>query len=430
MLDLVVRNARLPDARDRVDIGISDTRIADIRPALPAAGRREIDAGGRLVAPPFVDPHFHMDATLSLGLPRLNRSGTLLEGIALWGELKPLLTPEAVMERALRYCDLAVSQGLLAIRTHVDVCDDRLTAVEALVEVRRRVKPWIDLQLVAFPQDGLFRSANAERNLIRALDMGVDVVGGIPHFERTMQAGADSLRRLCEIAADRGLPVDIHCDETDDPLSRHVETLAAETMRLGLGARVVASHTTAMHSYDNYYASKLIPLIAESGMHVVPNPLINITLQGRADSYPRRRGLTRIPELRAAGVNVALGQDCTMDPWYPLGSADMLEVAHMAIHAVPMTSREAMAWTFTSVTTCGAAAMGLPDPTLRPGGPASMVILQARDPIEAVRMKATRLCVIRDGRGLAETAPGRPTLSLPGRPATLDPADYAPVAED
>ena len=371
-----------------------------------------------------------MDATLSLGLPRLNRSGTLLEGIALWGELKPLLTPEAVMDRALRYCDLAVSQGLLAIRTHVDVCDDRLTATEALIEVRRRVKPWIDLQLVAFPQDGLFRSANAERNLIRALDMGVDVVGGIPHFERTMQAGADSLRRLCEIAADRGLPVDIHCDETDDPLSRHVETLAAETTRLGLGARVVASHTTAMHSYDNYYASKLIPLIAESGMHVVPNPLINITLQGRADTYPRRRGLTRIPELRAAGVNVALGQDCTMDPWYPLGSADMLEVAHMAIHAMPMTSREAMAWTFTSVTTCGAAAMGLPDPTLRAGGPASMVILQARDPIEAVRMKATRLCVIRDGRVLAETAPRRPTLSLPGRPATIDPADYAPVAED
>ena len=430
MLDLVVRNARLPDARDSVDIGISGTRIAEIRPALPAAGRREIDAGGRLVAPPFVDPHFHMDATLSLGLPRLNRSGTLLEGIALWGELKPLLTPEAVMDRALRYCDLAVSQGLLAIRTHVDVCDDRLTATEALIEVRRRVRPWIDLQLVAFPQDGLLRSANAERNLLRALDMGVDVVGGIPHFERTMQDGAESLRRICTIAADRGLPVDIHCDESDDPLSRHVETLAAETTRTGLGARVVASHCTAMHSYDNYYASKLIPLIAESGMQVVPNPLINLTLQGRADTYPRRRGMTRIPELRAAGVNVALGQDCTMDPWYPLGSADMLEVAHMAIHAVPMTSREAMAWTFASVTQGGAAAMGLPDPTLRAGGPASMVILQARDPIEAVRMKATRLWVIRDGRVLCETAPRRPKLSLDGRPTTIDPADYAPVAED
>jgi cytosine deaminase len=367
-----------------------------------------------------------MDATLSLGLPRLNVSGTLLEGIALWGELKPLLTVDAVIDRALRYCDLSVAQGLLAIRTHVDVSTAPLVGVEALVEVRARVAPYIDLQLVAFPQDGLYRAAGAEANLLRALDMGVDVVGGIPHFERTMADGAASVARLCRIAADRGLPVDLHCDESDDPMSRHVETLAAETVRLGLGGRVVASHVTAMHSYDNYYASKLIPLIAECGMHVVPNPLINITLQGRSDTYPRRRGLTRVAELRAAGVNVAFGQDCTMDPWYPLGSADMLEVAHMGIHAVPMTSREAMAWAFDSVTLGGAAAMGLPDPTLRVGGPASMVLLQARDPIEAVRMKATRLAVIRNGRVIARTPPRIATLSLDGRPGTVDPAAYAP----
>jgi cytosine deaminase len=235
---------------------------------------------------------------------------------------------------------------------------------------------------------------------------------------------------LCRIGADRGLPVDLHCDETDDPMSRHIETLAAETVRLGLQGRVVGSHTTSMHSMDNYYASKLIPLIAEAGLHIVPNPLINITLQGRSDTYPRRRGLTRVPELRAAGVNVAFGQDCTMDPWYSMGSADMLEVAHMGVHAVPMTSREAMAWAFTSVTVNGAAAMGLPDPTLREGGPASMVILQARDPIEAVRMKPTRLAVIRDGRVLAETAAKITALTLPGRPDRLDPASYAPPAED
>ena len=426
MLDLLVRNARLPGGHEAVNIAVHGDRIARLAPRIDDDAAEVIDAGGCLVSPPFVDPHFHMDATLSLGRPRLNQSGTLLEGIALWGELKPLLTPEAVIERALRYCDLAVAQGLLAIRSHVDVSTAPLIGVEALLEVKRRVAPWIDLQLVAFPQDGLYRAPGAEANLVRALDMGVDVVGGIPHFERSMADGARSVTRLCEIAAERGLRVDLHCDESDDPVSRHVETLAAETTRLGLGGRVVASHVTAMHSYDNYYASKLIPLIAESGMHVVPNPLINITLQGRSDTYPRRRGLTRVPELRAAGVNVAFGQDCVMDPWYPLGSADMLEVAHMAIHAIPMTSREAMAWAFDSVTLGGAAAMGLPDPTLREGGPASMVILQARDPIEAVRLRATRLAVIRSGRVIARTPARVADLSLDGRPSRLDPSDYAP----
>jgi len=428
MLDIIIKQARLPDGRGPLDIAIKGDRIAEIAPMIVAEAHEEIDATNRLVSPPFVDPHFHMDATLSLGLPRMNVSGTLLEGIALWGELKPLLTPEAVIERALRYCDLAVSQGLLSIRSHVDVSTAPLIGVEALLEVRKKVAPYIDLQLVAFPQDGLYRAEKAEENLIRALDMGVDIVGGIPHFERTMAEGARSVTRLAEIAAERDLRLDLHCDESDDPMSRHVETLAYETTRLGLGGRVTASHVTAMHSYDNYYASKLIPLIAESGMNVAPNPLINITLQGRSDTYPRRRGLTRVPELRAAGVNVAFGQDCTMDPWYSLGSADMLEVAHMGVHAVPMTSREAMDWAFTSVTQNGARAMGLPDPTIREGGPANMVILQAQDPIEAVRMKATRLAVIKHGKVLARTAPKVAKLNLPDRPAALDPADYAPAS--
>lgn len=428
MLDIIVRQANLPDGTGPVDIAVDGGRIVQIVPRIDAEAQEEIDATGRLVCPPFTDPHFHMDATLSLGLPRMNVSGTLLEGIALWGALKPLLTAEAVIERALRYCDLAVSQGLLAIRSHVDVSTVPLVGVEALLEVRKQVAPYIDLQLVAFPQDGFYRAPAAEENLIRSLDMGVDVVGGIPHFERTMAEGARSVTRLAEIAAERGLMLDLHCDESDDPMSRHVETLAYETTRLGLGGQVTASHVTAMHSYDNYYASKLIPLIAESGMNVVANPLINITLQGRSDTYPRRRGLTRVPELRAAGVNVAFGQDCTMDPWYSLGSADMLEVAHMGIHAVPMTSREAMAWAFASVTVNGAKTMGLPDPTIREGGPASMVVLQASDPIEAVRMKATRLAVIKNGRVLARTAPCLAELNLPGRSGILDPADYAPAA--
>ena len=229
--DLIVRNANLPDGRTGVDIACRGGRIEAVETGIDAEAGQIVEAEGRLVSPPFIDSHFHMDATLSLGLPRMNRSGTLLEGIALWGELKEILTVEAVVERALKYCDLAVSQGLLAIRTHVDVCDDRLTGVKGLLEVREKVKDYIDLQLVAFPQDGLYRSANAEKNLLKALDMGVDIVGGIPHFERTMNDGARSVARLCEIAAERGLMVDMHCDETDDPMSRHIETLAAETVR-------------------------------------------------------------------------------------------------------------------------------------------------------------------------------------------------------
>jgi cytosine deaminase len=426
--DLIVRNATLPDGRAGVDIACAGGRIAAIERNIAAEAGRLIDAAGRLVSPPFIDCHFHMDATLSLGLPRLNQSGSLLEGIALWGELKPLLTPEAVIERALRYCDLAVSKGLLAIRTHVDICDDRLTAVDALLEVKRRIAPYIDLQLVAFPQDGYFRSPNAAENLKRALDKGVDVVGGIPHFERTMGDGAASLKALCEIAAERGLLVDIHCDETDDPMSRHIEALAYETQRLGLQGRVTGSHLTSMHSMDNYYVSKLLPLIAEAGVHACPNPLINIMLQGRHDTYPKRRGLTRVPEMRAYGINVVFGQDCCMDPWYSLGGADMLDVAHMGLHVAQMSSRDAMRFCFEAVTTNAAQLMQLDGYGLQVGCNANMVLLQAEDPIEAIRLRARRLAVIRRGRVIAESAPDVSTLAIEGRPRHVDPAAYAPRA--
>src|SRR5688572_12812773 len=428
MLDLIIRGANLPDGRQGIDIGIQSGKIARVEPALKATAGQEIDAKGRLVSPPFVDAHFHMDATLSLGLPRLNQSGTLLEGIALWGELKPLLTQEAIAERALAYCDWAVAKGLLAIRSHVDVCDPRLLAVDALLEVKKKVKPYLDLQLVAFPQDGVLRSPGAMELLKEALNRGVDVVGGIPHFERTMADGAASVRALCEIAADRGLLVDMHCDETDDPMSRHVETLASETQRLGLQGRVTGSHLTSMHSMDNYYVSKLIPLIAEAGVHAVPNPLINIMLQGRHDTYPKRRGMTRVPELRAAGINVAFGQDCCMDPWYSLGGADMLDVAHMGLHVAQLSSRDAMRFCFDAVTANPARVMRLDGYGLEVGCNADMVLLQADDPIEAIRLRARRLAVIRRGKVIAETPAERTTLTLPDRPKSLDPAEYYPLA--
>jgi len=418
--DLLLRDVALPDGRRGVDVLVADGRIVDVAPRLDADARETVDGGGHLLSPPFVDAHFHMDSALSYGMPRVNRSGTLLEGIALWGELKPTLTEEAIVQRALAYCDWAVARGLLAIRTHVDVCDPRLLAVDALIHVRERVRPYLDLQLVAFPQDGALRAPGALANLERALDKGVDVVGGIPHFERTMADGAASVRALCEIAARRGLPVDMHCDESDDPMSRHIETLASEARRLGLQGRATGSHLTSMHSMDNYYASKLIPLIAEAGVHAVANPLINITLQGRHDTYPKRRGMTRVPELMAAGVNVAFGHDCVMDPWYPLGSGDMLEMAAMGLHVAQMTGDDAMRACFEAVTTNAARVLALPGYGIAPGCRADFVLLQARDPVEAIRLRAARLKVFRAGRLIAEQSPAQATLHLEGRPSSVD----------
>ncbi|MDY0883201.1 amidohydrolase family protein [Dongia soli] len=420
MLDLILRNATLPDGRKNIDIGIQGDKIVAVEPGLKAEAGQEIDAGGLLVTPPFVDAHFHMDATLSLGLPRINQSGTLLEGISLWGELKPYLTQEAIAGRALAYCDWAVGRGLLAIRSHVDICDPRLLAVDALLEVKKRVKPYLDLQLVAFPQDGYYRSPKAVALLNEALDRGIDVVGGIPHFERTMDDGTASVRALCELAAERGLMVDMHCDETDDSLSRHIETLAAETHRLGLSGRVTGSHLTSMHSMDNYYVSKLIPLMAEAGVNAIANPLINITIQGRHDTYPKRRGMTRVPELMKAGIAVAFGHDCVMDPWYSMGSGDMLEVASMGLHVAQMTGQAAMRNCFAAVTSNPAEILGLHGYGIAPGCFADMVLLQAADPVEAIRLRATRLKVIRRGKVVAESPAQTARLNLPGRPESVD----------
>ena len=420
MLDLLVRNARLPDGRVGMSVAVQNGRIVEVTQGMNAPAHDLLDAQDLLLSPPFVDAHFHMDATLSYGLPRVNQSGTLLEGIALWGELKPLLTHEALALRAMAYCDWALARGLLAIRSHVDVSDRRLLAARALLEVKRRVAPYIDLQLVAFPQDGLLRAPGGIENLERALDLGVEVVGGIPHFERSMAEGARSVALLCEIAAKRGLRVDMHCDETDDPLSRHIETLAFEAQRLGLQGRVTGSHLTSMHSMDNYYVSKLLPLIHEAGVSVVANPLINITLQGRHDSYPKRRGMTRVPELLAQGVNVAFGQDCAMDPWYALGSGDMLEVASMGLHVAQMTSQAATRQCFDAVTVNAARILGLEGYGLEPGCKADFLLLHARDPAEAIRLRATRLRVYRGGKLLAQAAAPTAALHVPERPAIID----------
>ena len=407
--DLLVKGGVLPNGV-QADIAIAKGMIVSVEPGITAQTAKVIDATGKLVSPPLIDCHFHMDATLSNGTPRVNASGTLLEGIALWGELKTLQTREDIVARALRYCRQAISNGVLAIRSHVDVTDPSFRTVEALLEVREILKGKIDLQLVAFPQDGWLRAPGAEARVIRALDAGVDIVGGIPHFERTMADGTAAVHAACRIAAERGLMVDLHCDESDDPMSRHIETLAEATIAFGLQGRVTGSHLTSMHSMDNYYVSKLIPLIAEARVAAIANPLINITLQGRADSYPKRRGMTRVPELLAGGVTVAYGQDCAMDPWYPLGSGDMLDVAHMGLHIALMTGTDQMYRSFQMVTEAPAQIMGL-NFGLHKGARGSLIVLDCATPIEALRLRPARLSVVSDGVEVARTEPARTAVA-------------------
>ena len=403
MSDLVIRNC-LDFSQRKIDIFIKDGKIKEISKKIEVNNIPEIDAQGHFATSPFIDSHFHMDATLSYGLPRINQSGTLLEGINLWGELKKDLTGDAIKDRARKLCKWSIARGTLAIRSHVDVSGDNLMAVEALLEIKEEMKDFLDIQLVAFPQDGLYR-ANCLNNLKTALSMGVDVVGGIPHFERTMSDGADSVKELCELAEKNDLLVDIHCDESDDPLSRHVETLAYQTTRLGLEGRVAGSHLTSMHSMDNYYFSKLIALLVEANLHIIPNPLINITIQGRHDTYPKRRGLTRVAEQIKAGLTVAFGHDCVMDPWYPLGSHDMLEVAHMALHVAHMTGVEDMTECFKAITCNPARVMHIDQYGLEKGCNGDLVILQCKTPIEAIRLKPARLYVIRRGKIISSTNP-------------------------
>ena len=418
MSDLIIRNCNLGNSESK-DIFIKNGLIEDITNNIPKIGCPEIDAKNYFVTSPFVDSHFHMDATLSYGLPRVNQSGTLLEGIQLWGELKPTLTKDAIKNRARKLCKWAIARGTLIIRSHVDVSGDNLLAVEALLEIKDEMKDYIELQLVAFPQDGLLRS-NCHKNLIKSLDMGVDVVGGIPHFERTMDEGSESIKILCELAEKRNLLVDMHCDESDDPNSRHIETLTLHTNRLNMKGRVAGSHLTSMHSMDNYYFSKLIGLMVEAEMNVIPNPLINITIQGKHDTYPKRRGMTRVPEQIKAGLNVAFGHDCVMDPWDPLGSHDMLEVAHMALHVAHMTGVNEMVSCFDSVTTTAAKVLHIEKYGLKKGSYGDLVILQCKNKIEALRLKPTRLFVIKKGTVISSSNPTEYKLQINSKPEFTD----------
>ena len=404
--ELIVRRARLPHSAELLDLAIGGERFVRIAPEVAGTATQEIDAAGRLLSPPFIDAHVHLDATLTVGQPRANRSGTLLEGIQIWGERKPSLSREDVKRRALEAIRWEVAQGTLHIRSHVDICDPQLTALRALLELREEVRDICELQLVAFPQDGMLSFPEGTALMRRAMELGCDLVGGIPHHESTRDLGVESVHHAFALAREFDRDIDAHCDETDDPLSRFAEVMAADTLEHGRQGRVTASHCTAMHSYDNAYAFKLLGLLARARVNVIANPFDNVVLQGRFDTYPKRRGITRVKELLAAGVTVALGHDSIMDPWFPLGRGDMLAAAQLALFLCHMSGRDEIDQVFELITTQAARVLRIEERYgIAEGKPADFLLIDAHSPAEALRLLPARLHVYKAGRRVAGTSP-------------------------
>jgi cytosine deaminase len=403
-------NARLRGRSGLFRIELAQARIAGIvaqAEALPAAAG-DLDAAGNLLVPPFVEPHIHLDAALTAGEPRWNLSGTLFEGIELWAERKALVTHEDSKVRARKAIDMLVEHGIQHVRSHVDVTDPSLAALKALLEVREETRHLIDLQIVAFPQEGIESYANGRALMEQAVALGADVVGGIPHFENTREQGVSSIRFLMDLAERSGCLVDVHCDETDDPHSRFLEVLAEEARVRGMGARVTASHTTAMGSYDNAYCSKLYRLLKQSQINFVSCPTESIHLQGRFDSYPKRRGLTRVAELDRAGINVCFGQDSIVDPWYPLGNGNILRILEAGLHICHMLGFEDLQRSLDLVTDNSAKTLNLGEGYgIEVGRPANLLILSAASDYEMLRSQGHALVSIRAGNVLMRRTPAQ-----------------------
>ena len=416
MLDLLLTGARVAGSPGLRDVAVRDGMLV----APEADARQVVHLDGALVTPPLVEPHIHLDAVLTVGQPRYNQSGSLFEGIAIWADRVRRLTVEDVKARVRKVLGWQLACGVQHVRSHVDVCDPRLRALRALVELRDEIGDQLDLQLVAFPQQGILSFDGGPELMRKAVAMGADVVGGIPHFEMTREMGVESVRFAFALAAERGLRVDIHCDETDDDHSRFVEVMAAETIRLGMAGRVTASHTTAMHSYNNAYASRVINNIARAGVHMVTNPLDNSVLQGRFDSYPIRRGHTRVKELMAAGVNVCIGHDSVMDPWYPLGYGDPLQAAFVLAHYGHMSGAGELKRLIDMITVNPARALGLDGYGLAEGAPASLVVFDAPSEMDALRLLPRRRLVLRRGAVVARSEPAHTTVVWDGREQRVD----------
>ena len=411
---MLVKNIHINGREGLWQIAIEDGKIARILP-----NEEQIDFSGDIldgeqgiVYPPFVEPHIHLDATQTAGQPNWNQSGTLFEGIERWAERKSLLSHEDVKSRAWKTLKWQIANGVQYVRTHVDVSDSTLTALKAMLEVKKEIAPWVDLQIVAFPQEGILSYPNGEKLLDQAMEMGADVVGGIPHFEFTREYGVESMHIAFDIARKYNKQIDIHCDEIDDEQSRFVETVAALALKYDMGEKVTASHTTAMHSYNNAYASRLFRLLKMSKIHFVANPLVNIHLQGRFDTYPKRRGVTRVKEMLKNNINVCFGHDDVFDPWYPLGTANMLQVLHMGLHVCQLMGYGQINDGLKLVTENSAKALGLTDYGIKEGNNANFIVLPAENGFDAVRRQVPTRYSIRHGKVISETQLAKTTIHL------------------
>lgn len=405
-MDIIIRNAKLLNYDEFVDIGIKDGKIEKIGKITDNC-KEEINAEGNLVSPPFVDPHVHLDAILTVGDPNYNMSGTLWEGISIWSERKKKLTYDDVKKRAKEAIKWAVAQGTLKIRTHVDVCDPELVALKAMIDVKEEVKDLVDLQIVSFPQEGIVSFPNGEYLMEESLKLGADVVGGIPHYEFSRNDGIESIDIIMNLAKKYDKDIDVHIDEIDDEQSRFVEYLASKTIKENYQGRVTASHITAMHSYNNAYANKLMGVFKKAQLNVIANPLDNIALGGRFDNYPIRRGMTRVKELLNYGINVGLGHDSVMDPWYPLGRYSMLQVAFMGLNIGHMTGYEEIKQIYKAITYNSAKLMNLKDYGIEEGKKADLIVLKAPSDIEAIRLRSEAIYVIKNGKVVAKTIPSK-----------------------
>jgi cytosine/creatinine deaminase len=419
--DLVVRNTRLADGRV-VDLAADGGRWTRIGESIPADGAQELDADGRLATPPLVDCHLHLDASLTAGRPRHNESGTLIEGIHVWGELKESLTADDVFRRAREVVRWSVAQGTLYIRAHADVSTKNEAPLRGLLRARDELADLATIQVTAFPQDGIYSAPANDELFENALRLGADCVGGIPHYEPTAELGVREVHRVFELAKAYGRRIDVHCDETDDPSSRFLEVMADDTVRHGLAGRVTASHCTAMGSYEPYYSSKLRGFLKRAGLNIVVNPYANSLIQGRLDPYPKRRGFAQLKELLAEGVNVSLGNDVIVDPWYLLGKADLVDAASLALHFTHMSGLDEIPQLLDCATWRGARTLGVEhEYGIEEGKRADLVVFEAPTPLEVMRLKPTRRWVIRGGRVVAETTPSQTTLL--GEPVTFAASD-------